>query len=73
MAHITKIGNSRFALVPAHAAKQLSLLHKSPIRVCVEETCIRISPANAKAPGAESSQAEKGQRPKLVGPVEEPW
>lgn len=46
MAHITKIGNSLFALVPAHAAKQLSLSHRSPIRVFVEVDCIRISHAN---------------------------
>lgn len=46
MAHITKIGNSLFALVPAHAARQLSLSNRTMIRVFVDETCIRISHAN---------------------------
>jgi antitoxin component of MazEF toxin-antitoxin module len=70
MAHITKIGNSLFALVPAHAARQLSLSHKSPIRVFVEETCIRISHANP--PRMDRPSRAKASAVKVIE-TDDPW
>jgi len=70
MAQITKIGNSLFALVPAHAAKQLSLSHKTPIRVLVEVDCIRISHANP--PRTDRSSRAKASAVEIIEP-EDPW
>jgi antitoxin component of MazEF toxin-antitoxin module len=70
MAHITKIGNSLFALVPAHAAAQLAWSHKTPIRVFVEETCIRICHANP--PRADRPSHAKASAAKVVE-TDDPW
>jgi len=70
MAHITKIGNSLFALVPAHAAAQLAWSHNTPIRVFVEETCIRISHANP--PRTDRSSRAKATAVEVIE-TDDPW
>jgi antitoxin component of MazEF toxin-antitoxin module len=70
MAHITKIGNSLFALVPAHAARQLSLSNRTKIRVFVDETCIRISHANP--PRTDRSSRAKATAVEAIE-TDDPW
>lgn len=70
MAQITKIGNSLFALVPAHAARQLSLSHGTQIKILVDEDCIRISPA--VAPGSNRPPGTNTPAAKAVV-ADEPW
>ena len=70
MAHITKIGNSLFALVPAHAARQLSLSNRTMIRVFVDENCIRISHANP--PRADRSSRAKTTAVEVIE-TDDPW
>lgn len=70
MTHITKIGNSLFALVPAHAAKQLLWSHGTPLKVLVEETCIRISHANP--PRTDSSTRAKATAVEVIE-TDDPW
>ena len=71
MAQVARIGNSLFALIPAHAARQLSLGAKTPIHVLVFEDEIRIR--NATTASSKPSQTGKGNPCKLVVPAEEPW
>ncbi len=71
MAHIMKVGNSLFALVPAHAARQLLMSERTPIRVLVEVDCIKIIHANP--PPAGLTPRIKATAADSIQEEEEPW
>jgi antitoxin component of MazEF toxin-antitoxin module len=70
MARVLRVGHSLFALIPAHAAKQLSLVASTEIKCLVESDSIRFCRAIPLVRVGEPVSA--GKAPAIQEP-EEKW